>query len=138
MDDEAFYEAVVHELEHHGLKKGLWAKAFATAGGNESIAKALYLEWRVSQLKEERDDEQLRQRELQRQVNVREATELAKRQREQQVLAQARQRFRPFANMLRGLGLPVETVILQLEAKGPVRIEAKLLANEVFRASNGT
>jgi hypothetical protein len=96
------------------------------------------LEWRVSQLKEERDDEQLRQRELQRQVNVREATELAKRQREQQVLAQARQRFRPFANMLRGLGLPVETVILQLEAKGPVRIEAKLLANEVFRASNGT
>jgi hypothetical protein len=49
--DEMFYEAVVSEIEGGGVRKGLWAKAFARAAGVEHIAKALYIEWRVDQLK---------------------------------------------------------------------------------------
>jgi hypothetical protein len=133
MDDESFYEAVVQELEQLGPRKGLWAKAFASASGNESSAKALYLEWRANQLKEEHQ----RLQEVERQAKEREALEREVREREQQASAEARRRLRPFAVRLRALGLPVETVALQLESKGLANVEATRLAQEVFGSGDG-
>lgn len=51
--DEALYEAVVRELERDGPRKGLWAKAYAEAVGNEPAARAIYMRLRVAQLAEE-------------------------------------------------------------------------------------
>ncbi|MFH0817994.1 MAG: SUMF1/EgtB/PvdO family nonheme iron enzyme, partial [Candidatus Micrarchaeota archaeon] len=48
--DEAFYEQAFNELESEGRKLGLWAKVFAEAQGNESLAKANYLKFRAEQL----------------------------------------------------------------------------------------
>jgi hypothetical protein len=53
MDDEGLYSQVVDELRRAGPRPGLWAKAFAEARGNDSEAKALYLKYRVIQLREE-------------------------------------------------------------------------------------
>lgn len=48
--DEAFYEQAFNELESESKKAGLWAKVFAEAQGNESLAKANYLRIRAEQL----------------------------------------------------------------------------------------
>jgi formylglycine-generating enzyme required for sulfatase activity len=50
---EAFYEQAFHELESENKKIGLWAKVFAEAQGNESLAKANYLKIRAGQLADE-------------------------------------------------------------------------------------
>jgi hypothetical protein len=55
--DEKFYEAVVREIERHGPRKGLWAKAYAEAGGVDSAARAIYFKLRVAQLIEEHHQE---------------------------------------------------------------------------------
>ena len=55
--DERFYEAVVREIETQGPRKGLWAKAYAEAGGNESGARAVYIRLRATQLMEEQRHE---------------------------------------------------------------------------------
>lgn len=61
--DERFYEAVVRELETQGPRKGLWAKAYAEAGGGEAAARAIYIRLRAAQLIEE---QQLDTAEMQR------------------------------------------------------------------------
>ena len=61
--DEKFYEAVVRELETQGPRKGLWAKAYAEAGGGEAAARAIYIRLRAAQLMEE---QQLDAAEIQR------------------------------------------------------------------------
>lgn len=53
MNDEQLYNLVVEELRKSGPRLGLWAKAFADANGKDSEAKALYLKYRVNQLREE-------------------------------------------------------------------------------------
>ncbi len=50
--DEAIYELVAVELAQDGPRAGLWAKAFATANGEEAKAKALYIRWRYDQVKQ--------------------------------------------------------------------------------------
>ena len=51
MSDEAFYEQAAEELRLGTADKGLAAKAFAKAEGNERKANAAYMELRVVQLK---------------------------------------------------------------------------------------
>src|SRR2546430_11845720 len=50
MDDEIFNEHVAAEIAGGHVKAGLWAKAFAQAGGNETPTKAIYIRLRVDQL----------------------------------------------------------------------------------------
>lgn len=53
MYDERYYEQVVEELRRFGPRSGLWAKSFAEANGDDAKAKALYLRYRVDQIKHE-------------------------------------------------------------------------------------
>lgn len=53
MDDEVFCEAVEDELRQGPLHEALWTRALARAVGDERIARTLYVEWRVQQLKDE-------------------------------------------------------------------------------------
>lgn len=52
-DDEQLYEIAARELEANAPRKGLFAKAFAEAMGDEAKTRALYLKLRVAQLKEQ-------------------------------------------------------------------------------------
>ena len=52
--DEVLYEFVMDEMEQESeLMKGLWAKALAHAEGNDSKAKALYMQYRVQAIKDQ-------------------------------------------------------------------------------------
>ena len=51
--EEALYALVVDEIADDGVMPGLWAMAIAKSGGDESKAKAKYLELRVDLLREE-------------------------------------------------------------------------------------
>jgi hypothetical protein len=50
MDDSQFYDAVAEELQKQTLVPGVWARAFAEAGGNDAKARALYIKYRVAQM----------------------------------------------------------------------------------------
>jgi hypothetical protein len=52
MVEEEFYELAYEEIESGNLKKGLWAKSFSEAEGDENKAKALYIKYRFDQIKE--------------------------------------------------------------------------------------
>ena len=56
MIEEDIYELAYEEIESGGLKKGLWAKSFSEAEGNENKAKALYIKYRFDQIKESRKE----------------------------------------------------------------------------------
>jgi hypothetical protein len=84
--DEKYYEAVVREIEAQGPRKGLWAKAFAEAGGVDSAARAIYFKLRVGQLIEE-EKEAAAEREFRR----REQEHL--RRNEQQMFAERDRQF---------------------------------------------
>jgi hypothetical protein len=56
-DDEQLYEIAARELEANAPRKGLYAKAFAEAMGDEAKTKALYLKLRVAQLKAQPESE---------------------------------------------------------------------------------
>lgn len=58
MSEESLYAKVVEELRQQGPRQGLWAKAFAEAGGNEASARAAYFRLRAEQLAEEERQEQ--------------------------------------------------------------------------------
>lgn len=51
-NEDALFERVALELERGETHAGLWAKAFASADGDESKTKARYITFRVSELKE--------------------------------------------------------------------------------------
>ncbi len=51
---EELFALAWNEIENQNMKQGIWAKAFAQAGGDKERAKAIYLESRVKQLIEER------------------------------------------------------------------------------------
>ncbi len=54
MNDEQIYAEVVDELRKNSPNPGLWAKVFAEANGDESIAKAKYLRIRAQQISTQR------------------------------------------------------------------------------------
>lgn len=56
MQDEKFYTQVSEELKHRPVIPGLWTKAFSESNGNEAQAKALYIRYRVAQLKKAEQD----------------------------------------------------------------------------------
>lgn len=65
--EDDFWAKALEEFESQNKRLGLWAKLISEAHGNESLAKAMYLKLRSSQLSEERElqirDEALRQQE---------------------------------------------------------------------------
>ena len=58
--DERYYDMVLAELKTAGPRRGLLAKAFAEAGGDERAAEARYLKLRAAQLA--RDDQRVSRR----------------------------------------------------------------------------
>lgn len=50
--DDPHYAAVAEELRHQVLIPALWARAVAEAQGDNGKTKALYIKWRVLQLRE--------------------------------------------------------------------------------------
>lgn len=52
--DERLFAVAWDEVESQKVKKGLWAKAFADAGGDEDKTKSIYLALRVKRLNEKR------------------------------------------------------------------------------------
>lgn len=55
MNDDALYEEVARELQAKTMVPGVWAKAFAEAGGDLDKARAFYIKHRVTQLAEVRN-----------------------------------------------------------------------------------
>lgn len=53
LQEEDMWAKAADEVDGPTRRKGLWAKAFAEAQGNEAAAKVSYLQWRVEQLKNE-------------------------------------------------------------------------------------
>jgi len=51
IDEDALYEHSMSEIENDTQIKSLWAKAFANSEGNEEKTKALYIQYRVENLK---------------------------------------------------------------------------------------
>ena len=51
IDEDALYEQAMNEIENDTKVKSLWAKAFAHSEGNEEKTKALYIQYRVENLK---------------------------------------------------------------------------------------
>lgn len=87
--DEAFYEKAFYELESKDREIGLWAKVFAAAQGDESLARANYLKLRAEQLSKEYEQNLTRKRERQIEM-MRQQDALAL---EKRILEQKRQEF---------------------------------------------
>jgi DNA-directed RNA polymerase subunit M/transcription elongation factor TFIIS len=51
--DDKFYDEVARELQGIPPIPGLWTKAYAEMGGDDAKARALYIKYRVANLKEE-------------------------------------------------------------------------------------
>jgi hypothetical protein len=51
--DDKFYDQVARELQGKPPVAGFWTKAYAEMGGNDAKARALYIKYRVANLKEE-------------------------------------------------------------------------------------
>ena len=64
MNDDTHYDEVAKELQAKAMVPGLWAKAFAEAGGQVDRARALYIKYRVSQLAEAANDKLWKERRL--------------------------------------------------------------------------
>ena len=47
---DSFYEKVANDVLNNIQDKGVWAKAFAKAGGDENRAKSLYVEFMVDEM----------------------------------------------------------------------------------------
>jgi hypothetical protein len=100
--EEDLWEIAADEVDGSSRRKGLWAKAFADAKGNEAEAKVNYLKWRVEQLQYE---EHARQQQ--------ELTAETARQRsiEQRALSEAAQAD-SYRRSVRDLDTAPETVLL--------------------------
>lgn len=73
VNEEELWEQALLECDGDGRKQGLWAKCFASANGNESVAKATYMRERVQQLQKERvvADAEAKRLEAERQEDAR-------------------------------------------------------------------
>lgn len=52
LEDQILYEIVLDELEAGKKIKGLWAKAYANAGGENNRVEPLYMQYRVQSIKD--------------------------------------------------------------------------------------
>ena len=62
MTDQHLYDSVADELRHKVLTPGLWTRAVAESGGDVDTARALYIRFRVAELKEHEREEFERQK----------------------------------------------------------------------------
>lgn len=62
MTDQHLYDSVADELHHKVLAPGMWTRALAESGGDVNAARALYIQFRVAQLKEQEREEIARQK----------------------------------------------------------------------------
>jgi uncharacterized membrane protein YhaH (DUF805 family) len=86
---EKFWAQALQECNEQKMRPGLWAKAFADAQGQESIAKAQYMRSRAVQLQAEHDMlEQMKFAEQQKARQAEEATQLALKAEREAVLAE--------------------------------------------------
>lgn len=92
IEEEAFYEAALNEIESGGRRPGLWAKAIANADGDEHSAKALYLKLLVQKLKDEAHIDARIREEKARELADREEKKRQDEQRERR-LKEQRQRY---------------------------------------------
>jgi hypothetical protein len=60
VNEDKFWEMAIEEFDGESRKKGLWAKCFAEADGDENKAKASYLKQRVVELKTEKNKDDLK------------------------------------------------------------------------------
>lgn len=60
--DSRFYEQVAGELQAGPPIPGLWTRAYAETSGDEAKARALYIQYRVQQLRSEAAAERVRQK----------------------------------------------------------------------------
>jgi len=58
--EEEIYEGVALEIASKHMRPGVFAKAFSEAEGDESKAIAIYIEYRVAQIRQELLDEEVR------------------------------------------------------------------------------
>ena len=52
MNEEEIYELISEEIESSSTKKGLWTKAFSESEGDEQKTRALYIKYRINQIKD--------------------------------------------------------------------------------------
>ena len=53
LEEEKLFLQVHDELENGTINKGLWMKALANSGGDESLAKTKYIKFRMQSFKDE-------------------------------------------------------------------------------------
>jgi len=58
--DDKFYDEVSRELQGKSMVAGLWTKAYAEMNGDEAKTQALYIKYRVVQLKNESESKEKR------------------------------------------------------------------------------
>ena len=54
MNDEAYRQAVVDELDRGDVREWLWKEALSESGGDETQARTLYIPKRIAQMKQRR------------------------------------------------------------------------------------
>jgi hypothetical protein len=134
VQDESLYEAVMEELEKFGPRKGLWAKCFSEADGDEGKAKARYLRIRFEQLKEaaESHSREAFERDKQRQESERRLREL------NSAATQLQAKLRPMARTMKLLGLSVEQIATGLRERGlpdryALELAQSVVASDTYR-----
>jgi len=55
IEEEQAWAKALNEYESPSRRQGLWAKSFSESNGDETLAKAMYLKWRMQQLLEKND-----------------------------------------------------------------------------------
>lgn len=115
---EHFFEAVATELETQGVRKGLWARAFAQSDGDDSKAKALYIYLRASQLQADQENAARAAIETEaRRLEAQEETGRAERQaRQAALLSGGYPKALSLARRACAVGLGHEVIRLQLES----------------------
>ena len=59
LNEETLYDQAAREVAEHTLRRGLYAKAFTEASGDEKLAVATYISYRVAELKREHENREL-------------------------------------------------------------------------------
>tara|TARA_A100001015_G_scaffold250525_1_gene289001 strand:- start:189 stop:881 length:693 start_codon:yes stop_codon:yes gene_type:complete len=92
LDEEYFYELVAKEVSNNFRKDGLWAKALADSGGDETSAKALYIKYRMQSLKDAALLEKVAKEDLEREAQqaFRQEMERNLKNRESQITAEVK------------------------------------------------
>src|ERR1017187_7565518 len=81
--DDEFYDEVARELQEKSLVAGLWTKAFAEMDGDDAKARALYIKYRVANLKDKREAFLKQKREEELNAGIKLARETAEREKKE-------------------------------------------------------